>query len=323
VAKTIALIGAGNWGKNHLRNLFQMGVLHSVMDVSAEVLQKWRNEYTAVNFTSDENEIFNNPDIKGVVIASPAALHAGTTKKCLLAGKDVLVEKPMALQVAEGEEILRIAAENKRILMVGHVLQYHPAVIKLKELLDANELGDIRYIYSNRLNIGKLRTEENVWWSFAPHDISLLLMFMNGEEPLQVHASGGAYVNAHVFDTTMTTLEFANGIKGHVFVSWLHPFKEQKLVVVGSEKMAVFDDVGAEKLQLFPHRIDYINGNIPVAHKAESYTVDFPAKEPLREELSHFVGCVEKRKKAKTDGREGLKVLRVLAAAEKSLKDLK
>jgi UDP-2-acetamido-3-amino-2,3-dideoxy-glucuronate N-acetyltransferase len=319
VAKTIALVGAGNWGKNHLRNLFQLGVLHTVVDVSSEVLQKWGQEYGAVHFTSELDEVIANPEINGVVIASPAAGHGGLTRKFLLAGKDVLVEKPMALEVAEGEEILQIAEERGRILMVGHILQYHPAVLKLKELVDANELGDIRYIYSNRLNIGKLRTEENVWWSFAPHDISLLLMFMNGQEPLQVSASGGAYVNSNIFDTTMTTLEFANGVKGHIFVSWLHPFKEQKLVVVGSEKMAVFDDVSSEKLQIFPHRIDFVNGTIPVAHKAESHSVEFEAAEPLREELSHFIHCMNSRERARTDGREGLKVLRVLAAAEKSL----
>jgi UDP-2-acetamido-3-amino-2,3-dideoxy-glucuronate N-acetyltransferase len=289
------------------------------MDASSEILRKWQQEYKDTAFTADVNDILQNPRITGVVIASPAFMHAEMTKQCLLAGKDVLVEKPMALEVAEGEELLRIAEEKGRILMVGHILHYHPAVIKLKELVDAGELGDIRYIYSNRLNIGKLRTEENVWWSFAPHDISLILMFMSGQEPLRVDASGGAYVNKDLFDTTMTTLEFANGVKGHIFVSWLHPFKEQKLVVVGSEKMAVFDDVSAQKLHIFPHRIDFVNGSIPVAHKAESYTVDFQAKEPLREELSHFLHCMKTRHQARTDGHEGLKVLRILAAAERSL----
>jgi UDP-2-acetamido-3-amino-2,3-dideoxy-glucuronate N-acetyltransferase len=202
--------------------------------------------------------------------------------------------------------------------MVGHILQYHSAVIKLKELIDAGELGEIRYIYSNRLNIGKLRTEENVLWSFAPHDISLISMIMNGEEPVRVDAHGGAYVKPGIYDTTLTTLEFKNGVKSHVFVNWLHPFKEQKLVVVGSEKMAVFDDVGDKKLLIYPHKINF-NGDIPVAMKAESYPVDFEMKEPLREELLHFIRCVETRETPKTDGVEGLNVLKILEMAEQSL----
>ena len=152
--------------------------------------------------------------------------------------------------------------------MVGHILQYHPAVIKLKEVIDSGELGKIHYVYSNRLSIGKLRTEENILWSFAPHDISVILMLLN-EEPVNVSAFGGDYLNKGIYDTTMTTIEFRNGVKGHIFVSWLHPYKEQKLVVVGSKAMAVFDDVSSEKLFLYPHKIEWLAGKIPVATKAD------------------------------------------------------
>lgn len=317
--KNIALIGAGHWGKNHLKNLHRLNVLHSVLEPSENIINQRKKDYPDVAYVKEASQVLDNPGIRAVVIAAPAAMHFELTKKCLLAGKDVLVEKPMALTVVEGRELIEIARKENRILMVGHILQYHAAVIKLKQFIDAGELGEIRYIYSNRLNIGKLRVEENVLWSFAPHDISLILMFMNGEEPVRVDAHGGAYVNPGIYDTTLTTLEFKNGVKSHIFVNWLHPFKEQKLVVVGSDKMAVFDDVSDEKLVIYPHKIDFINGDIPVARKVESYPVDFEMKEPLREELLHFMHCIETRQTPKTDGVEGLNVLKILERAEKKL----
>jgi len=317
--KNIALIGAGNWGKNHLRELNRLGVLQKVMDPSSSIIAERKTDFPEVDFVTDEKQVTADPGIRAVVIATPAELHYELTKKYLLAGKDVLVEKPLALTVKQAEELIDIAGKNERILMVGHILQYHPAVIKLKELIDQGDLGQIRYIYSNRLNIGKLRTEENVLWSFAPHDISLIMMLMDGEEPLKVSAFGGAYVHHSIADTTLTILEFKNGIKGHIFVSWLHPFKEQKLVVVGSEKMAVFDDVSKEKLFIYPHKIKWEKGKTPVAQKADFNIVEFEQKQPLTEELLHFIHCIETRKTPKTDGREGLKVLGILERAEKQL----
>jgi len=317
--RTIALIGAGYWGKNHLKNLEKMGVLHSVFEPSGNMVLKRKKDFPGVTYVDDESHILNNPEIEGVVIAVPASLHFEMARRYLQAGKDVLVEKPLALTVSEGEELVKIAKKRKRILMVGHILRYHPAVVRLRKLIDAGEIGDIRYIYSNRLNIGKLRIEENVLWSFAPHDISLILMLLNEEEPLKVDAHGGAYVNPGIFDTTLTTLEFANGVKSHIFVNWLHPFKEQKLVVVGSKKMAVFDDVGEEKLRVYPHKIEIDEQNIPVARKAESIAVDFEKKEPLREELLHFAQCIKTRETPETDGSEGLRVLRVLEKAQDCL----
>jgi len=317
--RTIALIGAGYWGKNHLKNLEKMGVLHSVFEPSGNMVRQRKKDFPGVTYVDNETDILNNPEIEGVVIAVPASLHFEMAEKFLLSGKDVLVEKPLALTVKEGKELVKIAEKEKRILMVGHILRYHPAVVRLKELIDTGVIGDIRYIYSNRLNIGKLRIEENVLWSFAPHDISLILMLLNEKEPLKVEAHGGAYVNPGIFDTTLTTLEFANGVKSHIFVNWLHPFKEQKLVVVGSEQMAVFDDVSEEKLRIYPHKIELDGQNIPVAHKAESIVVDFEKKEPLREELLHFVDCIKTRKPPNTNGREGLRVLEVLEKAQDCL----
>lgn len=317
--KNIALIGAGNWGKNHLRELNRLGVLQRVLENSISIIEDRKRDFPDVHFVTDEKQITDDAGIQAVVITTPAELHYELSKKYLLEGKDVLVEKPLALTVNQAEELINIAEKNSRILMVGHILQYHPAVIKLKELIDQGDLGQTRYIYSNRLNIGKLRTEENVLWSFAPHDISLIIMFMDGEEPLKVSAFGGAYVNQSISDTTLTILEFKNGIKGHIFVSWLHPFKEQKLVVVGSEKMAVFDDVSKEKLFIYPHKIKWEKGKIPVAQKGDFNIVEFEQKQPLKEELLHFLHCIETRKTPKTDGHEGLKVLKILERAEKQL----
>ncbi|MDA8326923.1 MAG: Gfo/Idh/MocA family oxidoreductase, partial [Nitrospiraceae bacterium] len=249
-AKNIGLVGLGYWGKNILRNLYELGVLHTACDADAGTLKERKEKFPDAGYTSSFKSLLDNPEIKGIAVVTPAATHYETVKSALKAGKDVFVEKPLALTVKEGEELVRLAREAGRVLMVGHILQYHPAVIKLKELVSAGELGKMQYIYSNRLNIGKLRTEENILWSFAPHDISVILMLLGQEGPVDVKAFGGDYLNKGIYDTTLTALEFSNGVIGHIFVSWLHPFKEQKLVVVGSKAMAVFDDVSKEKLFL-------------------------------------------------------------------------
>ena len=316
--KSIAVIGAGYWGKNLVRNFWELGALSTVCDAGIDRLQVFKSKYPDIKTTSSFKEVLKDEDIKGVVIATPAVHHYQMTKEALLSHKDVFVEKPLALKISEGEELVSLAKEQKRILMVGHILQYHPAVIKLKEMIEAGELGKIQYIYSNRLNIGKLRTEENILWSFAPHDISVILMLLN-EEPIRVTAFGGRYITEGVYDTTLTTLEFKNGIRGHIFVSWLHPYKEQKLIVVGTKAMAVFDDVSKEKLFIYPHKIDYIGGKIPIAQKVEYYNIPLENKEPLKEELKHFIECINERKQPQTDGEEGLRVLRILEKAERYL----
>lgn len=330
----IGLVGVGYWGKNILRNLYEIGVLHTACDYNPEVVSEWRKKFPEnsdpptsnvssftsypINYTTSFEELLKNPEIRAVAIATPAVTHYELVKRSLIENKDVFVEKPLALTVKEGKELVEIAKKEKRILMVGHILQYHPAVIKLKELISSGEIGKIQYIYSNRLNIGKLRTEENILWSFAPHDISVILMLLE-EEPVSVAAFGGDYLNKRVYDTTMTSLEFKNGVKGHIFVSWLHPYKEQKLIVVGSKAMVVFDDVSKEKLFLYPHKIEWKDGKIPYAEKADYQIIPFENSEPLKQELRHFIECVDRRKKPKTDGDEGLKVLKVLEDAEKAL----
>ncbi|MBI5055558.1 MAG: Gfo/Idh/MocA family oxidoreductase [Nitrospirae bacterium] len=316
--KFIGLIGLGYWGKNILRNLCEIGALHTACDSEPLILSERQERFRDINFTTSLDDVLNEPDIKAVAIATPAATHYDLVKQALLKGKDVFVEKPLALSVNEGEDLVALAKKENRVLMVGHILQYHPAVKKLKELIDSGELGKIQYIYSNRLNIGKLRTEENILWSFAPHDISVILMLL-GEEPVKVSAFGGDYLNSGVYDTTLTTLEFKNEIKSHIFVSWLHPYKEQRLIFVGSKAMAVFDDVSEEKLFVYPHKIEWKNGKIPVAHKADYDVVPVEKGEPLKQELEHFADCVLWRKRPVTDGVEGLKVLKILDAAQKGL----
>lgn len=312
----VAVIGCGYWGKNLVRNFYELGVLDTVCDSDTKALDLVLTQYPTIKITSDIEKVFNSKEIKAVAIATPAVTHYDLAKKSFLAGKDVFVEKPLAITTGEAEDLIKLAKEKNKILMVGHILQYHPAVIKLKELISSGELGKIRYIYSNRLNIGKLRTEENILWSFAPHDISVMLLLV-GEEPLSVNSFGGDYLSPGINDVTMTTLEFKNGVKGHIFVSWLHPYKEQKLIVVGSKAMVVFDDVSKEKLFLYPHTIEWKHGKIPVAQKADHKIIGFDMGEPLKLELQHFIECVEKRTQPKTSGEEGLRVLKILEAAEK------
>jgi UDP-2-acetamido-3-amino-2,3-dideoxy-glucuronate N-acetyltransferase len=310
----VAVIGAGAWGKNLVRNFEDLGALEMVCEANPNVATRFKQVKKCTNY----EEIMTQPEIEAVAIATPAVFHYPMAKAALLAGKDVFVEKPIALEVAQGQELVALAAQQKRILMVGHILRYHPAVEKLKDLLNAGELGRVQYIYSNRLNIGKIRKEENILWSFAPHDISLIL-FLLEEMPEEVSAHGGSYVQPNIADVTLTTMSFASGVKGHIYVSWLHPFKDQKLVIVGNRRMAVFDDVSQkQKLVLYPHRIDWLD-RTPVARKAECEIVPIEMAEPLKQECAHFLHCVSSREVPFTDGAEGLRVLQVLDASQRSM----
>jgi UDP-2-acetamido-3-amino-2,3-dideoxy-glucuronate N-acetyltransferase len=226
----------------------------------------------------------------------------------------------LCLSEAEAHSLVTFARENKRILMVGHLLWYHPAVLKLKELIDSGELGRIQYIYSNRLNLGKIRREENILWSFAPHDLSVILGLLD-EVPETIVAQGGNYLHRQIADITVTLLSFPSGVKAHIFVSWLHPFKEQKLIVVGDRKMAVFDDLEKkDKLLLYPHSIEWKH-QIPIANRAEAQPVSVSAEEPLRAECMHFLQCIQLRRRPRTDGEEGLRVLSVLRRCQAALKE--
>ena len=316
----IALVGCGYWGKNIARNLQQMGCLDWVVDQSPKVLEAVKAAYKGVRTTRDLERVLRDRGLKAVALASPAALHYEMAKAALQAGKDVFVEKPLALEVEQAEEIVALARRKKRVLMVGHILEYHPAILKLQQLVEDGELGEIHYIYSNRANLGKVRKEENILWSFAPHDIDVILLLMNAM-PEWASTSGESYLQHDVADVTMTCLAFPGKGRAHIFVSWLHPLKEQKLVVIGSRKMAIFDDVVKDgKLRLFDKGIDMKDGR-PVVRQTSESTLFFPETEPLREELLHFADCIRTRRTPRTDGANGLRVLRVLDACQRSLEN--
>lgn len=320
-AKSVALIGSGRWGKNLARNLYALDVLHSICDSSEATLDMFEEQCPGVNLTTNFTAVLDNPLITRLVIATPAVSHYQMAKRALLAGKDVYVEKPLCLDSSEAEELIQIAEKKGCILMVGHLLQYHPVVRRLQEMVGSGELGKLQYIVSNRLNLGSIRTEENALWNFAPHDISVILSLVGHHLPEQVRCTGEAYLSEGVADTSLTTLKFAGEVRAHVFVSWLNPFKEQKLVVVGSSGMAVFDDTQEwdDKLVLYRNHVTWSQGKIPMSNKAEAEKIIVPKKEPLREECLHFLQCCEERVAPRTDGREGLRVLQVLQAAQMSL----
>jgi len=313
----IAVVGGGYWGKNLVRNFNELGVLHTLCDTDQAIREESLTKCPGLHTTDSYDQVLADPAINAVVIATPAVQHYDMAKKALLAGKDILVEKPLALTVAEGEELAALARRHKRVLMVGHILEYHPAVQKLDQLVKSGALGRIHYVYSNRLNMGKIRTEENILWSFAPHDISVILRLL-GRLPLSVVAFGEAYINQEIADVTMTNLFFENGVKAHIFVSWLNPFKEQKLVVVGSEKMAVFNDTAEEKLLLYNHRINWVD-RCPVAAKGDAAIVEIDSAEPLRQECLHFIECIARRTEPLTGSQNALDVLKILSAAQQSL----
>ena len=314
----IALIGAGYWGKNLVRNFSELKVLDTVCDFDAEKLKVFKEQYPSIRTSTSYKDVLNDKEIAAIAISTPAVTHYKLAKECLLAEKDAFVEKPISLTMEEAMELVELAAKKKRILMVGHLLEYHPGILKLRELMHKGELGNIYYIYSNRLNLGKIRREENILWSFAPHDISVMLLLLN-EMPVSVSAHGGNYLHKNIADVTVSNLSFQSGVKGHIFVSWLHPYKEHKLIVVGDKKMAVFDDVLKEdKLVLYPHKIE-IKNQIPIAINAKAEKVDIASLEPLKEECRHFIDCVKLRKQPKTDGNNGLRVLKVLQACQISL----
>jgi UDP-2-acetamido-3-amino-2,3-dideoxy-glucuronate N-acetyltransferase len=319
--KNLALIGAGYWGKNLARNFHQLGSLALVCDTSEASLAQQTVACPGIRTTHSVGDVFSDPTIRRVVIAAPAVYHYELAKKALEAGKDVFVEKPLALDAREGAALSDLAEAEGLILMVGHLLQYHPCVRKIQQLLASGELGKLQYITSNRLNLGKIRREENALWSFAPHDISVILSLVGGELPNQVRCIGEAYLNHGVADVTLTTLRFSGGVNAHVHVSWINPFKEQKLTVVGSDGMLVFDDTLPlkKKLLFYSQPIVWSRGQVPVANKSLGKAVDVAEDEPLRIECRHFLECCDQRKAPITDAREGLRVLQVLNAAQRSL----
>jgi UDP-2-acetamido-3-amino-2,3-dideoxy-glucuronate N-acetyltransferase len=308
------------WGKNLVRNFEKLGVLRTVCDTDLEQREWVAKTYPHIEATVDWQEIVCNPKIKGVVIATPSPSHYTIAKHTLECGKDVFVEKPMAMKLSEGETLVRLSEDTGRILLVGHLLEYHPCIVRLKQIIDSGDMGNIQYVYSTRLDMGKFRNVENILWSFAPHDIAVVLLLL-GDSPISVSAFGGYYLRQDIADVTFTTMRFHNGVTAHIFLSWLYPYREQKLVVVGDKCMAVFvDDRVKSQLTLYPNRVRWIGGNpYPEWGEATCLTIDYT--EPLELECRDFIHCIKTRSSPKVDTKRSLEVLKILECSQRSLED--
>ena len=318
--KFIGLIGCGYWGKNLARDFNYLGVLRRVSDSNNDAKNEVNKISKNILFSTDYKKILKDESITSVAIATPAKTHYKLVKEALIAKKNVFVEKPLCLKYSDGKNLLLLSKKNNVKLMVGHLMLYHPAYLKMKESIKKGKIGKVRYIYSNRLALGKLRKEEDVLWSFAPHDISMILDLVN-EKLINVKAFGGKYLSNKVADTTVTLLKFRNKVKSHIFVSWLHPYKDQRLVVVGEKGMLVFADVLSKenKLVFYNHKVGWVK-NIPLVQKAEGKKIPFNYNaEPLKLECKAFIDWVTKNKIPLSNVEEGLRVLKVLELAKKDL----
>lgn len=323
MAIKIGQIGIGAWGKNLLRTFNGLsGVSVSLAcDKDEAQLKKLCNAFPGVEFTTEQDRIINDPSIEAVVIATPPADHFDLASRALEAGKDVFVEKPLVLNIDHGRRLVELAEKHQRILMVGHIMEYHPASLKLKEYIDSGKLGKIHYLYATRVNLGKVRDIENSLWSFAPHDISLIIFLLNAM-PTRVTATGADYLQKGIEDVSFMTMHFPDKTMVHIHVSWLDPHKERKLTVVGSKMMAVFDDAeSSEKIWLYDKgvetKLDYNTYGEYLSLRAGDITIPrIDSAEPLKLECDHFINSVKTRTQPRSDGRDGLKVLTILSAAQ-------
>ncbi len=330
----VAIIGCGHWGANLIRNFAKVSEarLHALCDLRVERLEAFRPLYNPLETTEDYHSILEDPAIEAVVIATPASSHYQLAKESLLADKHVFVEKPLALRVSECEDLIATAETQRRVLMVGHVFRYNAAVWKLKEYIQSGELGEIHYIYSNRLNLGRVRNDLNAMWNFAPHDLSILLYLLE-KEPGRVSARGFSYLQNAIEDVVFMILDFPGKIGAHVHISWLDPSKVRRMTVVGSRKMAIYDDVSLEaKIRIYDKGIKKVNNHSSLAlsdyggfqlqvRSGDIYIPKIDFVEPLYTECSHFIECIREGKKPLTDGGEGLIVVRILEAAQLSMEE--
>jgi predicted dehydrogenase len=322
----IGVVGLNYWGPNLARNVDRLpgAELAWCCDLDEKILARMKTQFPDARTTTDLDDVLADPTVEAVVVATSVPTHYLLGKRVLEAGKHAFIEKPMATTAADAEDLVRVAEAHDRRLMVGHLLEYHPAVRKVKELIDAGDLGRIFYVYSNRLNLGKVRPDENALWSLGPHDISVL-NYLTGEEPEEVTARGECYLQNGVEDVVFGYIRYPSGMIGHLHVSWLDPHKTRKITVVGSEKMAVFDDMDADrkvtvydKSAVVPQYQSY--GEYVTLRFGDIYCPHLPNDEPLRLEVEHFVECVRDGRRPLSDGRDGLNVVRVLEAMERSLR---
>ncbi|MGZ3512319.1 MAG: Gfo/Idh/MocA family protein [Thermodesulfobacteriota bacterium] len=322
----VAVVGAGAWGKNHIRVFSEIPNvrLRYVCDQDPSKLRSLQKTYPQAKMVEDLKPILQDPEVRGVVVASSALSHYSLSKEILQADKDVLVEKPMALSVKEAEEMIEISERRKRILMVGHLLIYHPVVDRLKDMVASGELGKIYYIYTQRVNLGVIRQDENALLSFAPHDVSVILYLLD-EEPVMVTGCGESYIQKGIEDVAFLGLQFSDGKMANIHLSWLDPHKLRKITIVGSKKMVVFDDMEvSEKLKVYDKGVKNLSYDTYGEYLSLRFgDITIPSvkmTEPLRAEAEHFIHSIESRKEPKTGGRDGLKVVKILMAAQESLK---
>ena len=314
--KIISVVGCGQWGKNLLRNFYELGVLHSICDINNDISTKYSKHYN-VNCLSF-NEILNDSNIKGVVLTVPAQFHSQMAIDVMNRGKHVFVEKPLALNEIEAKLMIKTAKKNNVQIMVGHLLQYHPIFKTMKKIIDNGEIGELKYIYSNRLSFGKVRTKEDIIWSFSPHDISMILSLV-GQNPEIIIANSACILQKNLSDIANIHMEFKSGLKCNISVSWLNPFKEVKLVVSGNSAIMIFDDnkPWKKKLLIYKYKKEFSNGHLNINQTDADY-FEIPEDEPLKIECQHFIDVVEKNIKPLTDGVEGLNVIKILSAASLS-----
>ncbi|EKF43660.1 oxidoreductase [Nitratireductor indicus C115] len=307
----IAVLGCGYWGSNHIRTLKSLGVLAAVSDANAARAEGFASEHDCIAIAPED--LFDHPDIDALVLALPPQFHAEYAMRAMRAGKDVLVEKPIALTVADAEKAVAVAREEKRIIMVGHVLRFHPAFEKLKALIDQGDLGEVRYIHSHRLGLGKFHTENDALWDLAPHDLSMILA-ITGASPVEVRGEGAALLD-HLSDFAHVHMRFPGGLRSHLFISRLNPYRERRLTVVGDKAMAVFDDVEPwpRKLAVYRHAVWQDSGHWAFTANEPAY-VQVEEGMPLTRELEHFIHCIETREAPRTTGEEAIEVLRILTA---------
>ena len=315
--KKVCVVGAGYWGKNHIKTLNQLGVLNGIVESDLELLESLSVDYPNVPCFEDISLALNE-DYDGFTVATPAESHYEIAKMIIMSGKHVLIEKPMTLSVTHSEELVALSDKFGVNLMVGHVLLFHPAIEKIKELIDKGDIGELQYMYSNRLNLGKVRTEENVFWSLAPHDLAIF-QYLTGSFPKNIKAKGSVFLQKGIPDSTMTTLEYENGIEAHIFVSWLHPFKEHRLVVIGSEAMISFEDsLEGKPLKLYSKKFDLLSG-IPEKVDGPVNWIPYEQRMPLTEELEYFVSHLNGEKLNIATGNQGLEVVKILIKASEQL----
>jgi predicted dehydrogenase len=320
---SVGVVGLGYWGPNLARNFDRLAEteLRWVCDASEDVLARTKAQFPSTRTSTSLDDLLNDDQLDAVAIATPVPLHSELAVRVLEAGKHCFVEKPLAQSVADAERVVDAAERAGKVLMVGHLLEYHPGVRKLKEVADSGDLGKIRYIYGNRLNLGKLRPDENALWSLGAHDVSVLL-YLAQEEPDELHAYGESYMNPPVEDVVFCVLRFPSGLMAHLHLSWLDPHKERRFTIVGSDKMATFDDMALEqKLVIYDKGFDqdYSSYGEYIARSGDVWSPRVPNDEPLRVECLHFAECVRDGKTPISDGRSGLRVVRVLEGLQNSL----